>query len=317
MGLKDFLAKSAEMAPKPFDRNQEESDSKKIKTIWMNAQSNQGIIDFIPIVSLTGEEVKYLYDVCMFQTYTDNEDGTKYWRWSRVFQQKDYNTQLTQDQIDQIGRLQSYIEAVIELGYGNDWARQNKNFALIFGYVIKHVNTDGEILINSENREMALIVCPSKNFAKAMTALCESLSASPSGDVVYDLIFNRNAEKRPYFLEMSFKPSSGFGYDVIIQAKNFDLLTQDLLIGDEKLANAVNVPQDLIDMCKSQSALFAGNTESTEDFIPEYMNRLEEQIKIEINKSTAASASASNLPPVPEDPTANQSKEATNWPGAN
>lgn len=303
MGLKDFLEKSQKSAPKPFERN-ESDGSDRLNLLYMNAPVNQGILKFIPILALNGDEVSYLYDVSEFQVYTLNDDDEKQWRWGKVLQQKDYISELTPENKDQIGRIHSLIASAIELAYGTDWARNGKNYAIFFGYVLSHINADQEVLTNLESRKMSLIICPSKNVAKAMTTMSEGMITSAAGEEQFDMIFNREAKDRKCYLEMSFKQGSGFGYDVTIQAKVFDLFSRELLTEAENKKSACDVPEDLIKKCTNHSSIFVGNydEENTGDFVPEYLNRMEEQIQGEINKTVAANKAAEGLPPVPENP---------------
>lgn len=311
MSLADFLNKSKASAPKPFDPDaSQKSDS--IQVIYMNAPVNQGVLKFIPVTSLTNEEVSYLYDVMEFQVYTMNDDDEPQWRWGRVPQVKDFHSQLTQEQKDQVGRIQSRISALIEKGYGTDWARAGKNYALMFGYVLSHVNTEQEHLIDVKSRKLALLVLPSKNVAKAMTTMAESLLTSAAGEQHYAMLFNRTATDRKCYLKLSFKRGSGFGYDVVIQAKTFDLFSAEILTPEEAKVSSASIPQELIDLAKVHSATFMGNRETEEDFIPEYMDRLDEQISTELNKAIAKE----QLPPKPElDGSANN--PTNGWPTSN
>lgn len=314
MSLSDFLKKSTEAAPKKFDRSSEGA-SDYVKSIFMNAPVNQGVLKFIPITPVIGPEVKYVYDVMEFQVYTLNDDKEQQWRWGRVPQIKDFIEELSKDQKDKIGSIQSKIKSIIELGYGTDWAREGKNYALIFGYVLNHINADKEVLIDVNSRQMALLVFPSKNVAKAMTTMGESLITSAAGEAQYAAIFNREANNRNCYLEFSFKQGSGFGYDVVIGTKTFDIFSAELLTPEEQKKNSVDIPEALIEKVTTHTALFMGNREGTTDYVPEYMDRLSDQLDAEINKTVtekqAAAEVARNLQDL--DSSANK-PNPENWP---
>lgn len=313
MSLKDFLAKSAAAAPKPFDKDSANKEA-GIKVLYMNAPMHQGNLKFIPVTPVKGSEIKYLYDVMEFQVYTEKDDGDKMWRWGRIPQVKDFNDELTQEQINQVSQIQSQIKSIIDLGYGTDWARSGKNYALMFGYVLNHINTDKEVISDINSRELCLLVLPSKNVAKAVTTMLETMDENSQGEMIYKSLFNRNSTGRNTYLEMSFKRGSGFGYDVVMNYKAFDMFAADILTPEEQKVNSVNIPEDLIEKATTQTAVFAGNREDDSDFIQEYIDRLGEQVSAEIAKTVSASK-LPDQPAPPIDPDANK-PSADNWPTA-
>lgn len=296
MALKDFLAKSQEAAPKKFEPNND--DSVRIKYIYMNAQSNQGSIKFIPVVGINGDYVSYLYDTGEFQVYTDSDNGRN-WRWGKILQEKDYTTKLTQEQRDKVGKGHSLLSALQELNYGTEWVRY-KNYSVFLGYVISHINSDNEVLIDSTNRTPAIIVCPSKNIAKSMTTILEQFANNPKGEEYFDMLFNRNLENRQMYLELIMKRGSGFGYDVNIGYKMFDLMTQSLLLDDELSNNGVNIPKEAMDLLTNPSAVFVGSKDPEgKDFIEEFIDQVITQAQAEVNKSVAENRAKEVVPEVP------------------
>jgi hypothetical protein len=303
MSLQDFLAKSEKAAPKVFDRSQQGENS-RISQIYMNIPDNQGFISFVPITAINGDELKYLYNVSQFQVYSTNEEnGEIYWRWSKAYEKGDYVSELTPQQVDQLTAIRAHCHELAELGYESDWVREGKNYALVFGYVLRHVNVNGEVKLDSKSRRMALIVIPSKNFAKAITTVLQSISNAAAGEKVYNNLFSRDTTGRQYFLEMSCKQGSGFGYDITVALKTFDIISQDLLLDSEKSAGAVTIPAEEIAKCTNTSAIFAGNyNEDGQDWVPAFMDKTLEQIEAELKKAVVTESQAAELPKVPDLP---------------
>lgn len=298
MSLKDLLAKAKESSPKKFDRASS-SEGNGVEMIFMNAPVNQGTLKFFPIPSEDGEVIKFVYDVSQFQVYRKNEEtGDLSWRWGKVLQTKDYVSELNQDQKDKIEACHSKIYHLQELGYGKDWAKVS-NYALMFGYILEHTNKDGEKLVTGGNPKLALLVMPSKRVASALTTLGEGIATSSGAEQIYQALFNRNAEDRNVYMELVFKQGEGFGYDVVMAFKTFDVFSSgDLLPKDQANEQKGKIPAELIDKCKAQTAIFLGNRETKEDYIPEHIDQLLTQLDAEIRKTEVQN----KLPEVPSMP---------------
>lgn len=308
MDLNEFLRQSKEAAPK--QRSEGESQAfDGMHTINMGAYVNfkdgdnwvsypaAGTIRFLPILAVHYDTpTKYLYNVMEFQVNTAAEGEDAKWKWSRFPESKDFETELTKEQKDLIENTRSLIsKAINELDYGTDWAR-SKNYAAIFGYVVSHINTDETVITDKSNRKLALILVPSKNYAKAMTD-CLSSIATTGGQEMYEAVFSREVERQTY-VELTCKRSSGFGYDVTVNAKVLDMFSSGLLTDEEKAnGNKFNIPERYFPLCKSHIlSLISNNTEdSVVEFDPEYYNSASEFIAAEVNKTIADNRKAQEV----------------------
>lgn len=294
MSLKSFLNQAASNAPKKFTGESSE-DTSRIQLVYMNAPQNQGLVSFIPIPNAQGDLVTYLYDVMEFQVSRTDDEGNESWRWGKVLQEKDYKSQLTPEQKDIVNKLYSKVYSAID-ALGSEWARL-KNYALCFGYVIKHTSSEEGELIENGKPKLSLLIMPSKNVANAVKTFAEGLASyGEKGEELYEAVINRNPNNRKYFMELSFKRGSGFGYDVQMSSKEFNYFNSELLPSkEEKDSLSMNIPQELIDKCINTNAVFLGNQETGEDFIPDHIKQLSEQLDAQLSKVMTTE----NLPPVP------------------
>lgn len=328
MNFQDFLNQQKDNAPAPRKDGESTSNVNSIQVLNMGAYTNikegdnyvsypnQGTCYFVPISPLKGPHIKYIYDVAEFQVDNREEGAAEAkWSWFKTPCVKDFETALTPEQVNLIEQTRSVIAKAIELGYGTDWARY-KNYALIFGYIIHQVNIDNVTLVDKTNRKMCILAIPSKNFAKAMSDCGNAIAALPTGEAFYNAIFSRNTNRQCY-LELTFKRSSGYGYDVSLAAKMFDVFSAALLTEEEVNSDKmVHIPQELIDMCGTQIGKFCGNVDGGEvDFNEEYTKKIFVGASGEVNKTIADKKVAENLPPVPEGPAAN-APTGGGWPTA-
>lgn len=311
--LSSFLARVDEHTPKPRTDVEFEDDG-RLEIIYMNARTNQGIINFIPIAATQGDPIRFLYDVAEWQVCTDAEKDR--WVWGKVLQPKDYVSKLTPAQIDQVAKIHSNIKhAINELDYDLSWARI-RNYAIIFGYVLSHKNNDKETLVDSTNRKMALLVFPSKNFSGAIKSALNTFDEADA-EMMFNNVFNRESV-RDMFLETSFALGTGFGYDVSISIKEFGALSSYMLTQSEKATKTVTIPQEEIDKCFTPSARFLGVNDSPEDFLQDNVDEMEKSVDGELAKYTSQQrdkAQTGEVPPPPTggDGTANQPTNA-GWP---
>lgn len=317
MDLDEFLKQAEDSAPR--SREDRETEGEKVEFLFMSAPTNQGTLRFIPICPVVGSPVRYVYGVSEWQVLVDED--TDYWKWGKALQLKDYVSELTKEQQDKISKIHSLVaKAINELGYESDWGR-TKNYALIFGYILSHVNKSQEVLVDGSAehpRKMALIVLPSKNVASKMKDLARSFSElGEGGKQLFADLYNRES-KRKVFMEMSFilGGDGGFGYTTSISAKPFDIYSSAMLTDAEKKQMAVDVPEALIEKCICQTAmLVAGNRESKEDYNDEFVDQIIASVEGEVNKTIAANEAKNNLPPKPELPNNNTpSPSVGGWP---
>jgi hypothetical protein len=324
MSLLDLLNQSKENAPK----RRSESNEPRLKVIDMSRKgfkaqdgtdvpSNQGTIKILPVVSLTGQEVKYAYDIREY-LYEGDEYNTKY----RLMDPKDYDMDLSDDDKAKIMECRSLIEhADTDLEWGFPYVDSSKNYALIFGYVLEHTSIDDDAEITTkENRTAALLVFPSKNFAKALTSCLTKMQGygDQIAEEMYNDLFSRNTVREDY-LTITFQKSSGFGYDIEISADSFDRKCVKILTPDELKESKVSIPEDQMKFFTSQSAVFfAGNRrtiddfeegqeETYPDFDSEYCQKVIDQIKYYMDKEEKEGQEGSNLPPIPSKNTKEQS----------
>lgn len=309
MALKDLLNQSKAAAPKAGGKK-----GPKLVYIDMSAKgytksdgtvvpSNQGTISFFPILDITGREVKYAYNVYNGIYVSENENGDEYNIHLHYMDPKDYDMELTDDQKAKITKVRSLISYGVEHLDGFPWYEVNKNYALMFGYVIGHTSTDGSIITNKENRTMALLIFPSKNFAKAMNICASSIAQlgdeNNLAEDTYNDLFHRDTTHR-VFLEVTFKKGEGFGYDCAINYKAVDRYAANLLTPNEIKEGAVEIPHDLLDMTGSLSAVyFSGNKETADDFDEEMCNSYIEQTEAYIKSLEVEKEKAEALPPLP------------------
>lgn len=319
MKLEDLLKESAAKAPKP---KSEGSASNGINWIFMHAKPNQGTIRFIPIEPTKGAPVRYLYGVSEWQVNHPTDDGDDNWKWSRIPQSKDYLSELTPEAENKVNEIHSYVAKAIEMGYETDWARNNVNYAIMFGYVLYHQNNDGEVLVDGSAehpRKMALLVFKSKNIAGKMKDLMNSfVSMGEGGNQLFQDLFNRNTERKAY-LEISFVlgGDGGFGYSVSIAAKPIDIYSAQMLNGEEKKKFAVDIDPKLIDLCHTPSSKFiTGADDTDEDYNDKQVTECYEAIRMEINKEIASKKAAEELPEPPKMNNNIPSPQEGGWPTA-
>lgn len=315
MSLKDLLAKNASRVPKKKESNEDRlvfiDMSKKgyVNKGGTEILGHRGTIRFIPVMDLNNDPVKYLYNVWNYaRDKYDEENDRTYRVTTRVCETEDYIAKLSDEQKAKNIEVRSLINTYAEWG-PEFWEAQNKSYALIFGYVLDHVTTDNKVVSDINSRKSALIIIPSKNFAKAFqTCLKNMESYGEMGDEMYENLFSRK-EERDSFLEMTFDASEGFGYDVTLNAKSFDRYQRSIMTADELKEGIVRIPQDKLDQCTYLSSLFLYGTNDSWDFPEEYIDAAIEDLKVALNKLNADASSAEDLDDVPENP--NEKKD--NW----
>lgn len=313
MGLKELLAKSAAAAPKKRARG---DDEERLQWIDMSMRgydtvkdgvathvpANRGTIKFFPIQDVTGRDVIYPYDVWNYRYETEPDDNGN----TRIvnvhyMDPKDYQMDLTDEQKAKILKVRSKIEYFADHINGFPDA-VNKNYALIFGYVLEHIsNEDQTVITGKENRHAALLIFPSKNFARAMTACLNSMNqmGEQMANEMYNDLFSRN-EERSVYLEVSFDTGSGFGYECNIQAKPIDRFAMNILSPEELKELKVKIPKEQIDLCQSLSATyFAGGFNGNDDFDEDLCNKVIKQIDGIVASVEVEKNAAENLPPLP------------------
>lgn len=280
MSLQDFIKKANAAAPKA------KKDGLRIEQIFMSGKSNQGTVKFFPILPLKGDEVKFAYDVKEWQVHYELEDGNTSWRWRRLMDPSDYISELTDAQKELINSCRKSIDYLISEGYESDWAKSGKNYALVFGYVVSHINKDNEVQVNRENRKFALLVMPSKQVAKAFSTLADSLSKSSSSEAgnFWNMIFNRESTDRKAYLELDFRKGAGFGYDCSVSFKTIDFMSGDAFSQDELQKHSIDIPQEGIDLCTTLTSVFLGSGSESEDFNEEQVKLIRTQLDEEIAK---------------------------------
>lgn len=314
MSLLDLLNQSKEAAPK----RKADSNEPKLRIIDLSRKgytkkdgtvvpTNQGSIKFLPVVSLKGVDVKYAYDVKSY-LFEGDEFNSAY----RVMDPKDYEKDLTDDEKAKILKCRSLITYGAEtLEWGFPYV-DTKNYALMFGYVLEHVSVDGDEIIGKDNRTAALLVFPSKNFAKAITSCLTKMQSygEQIAEDMYEDLFSRNSERENY-LTVTFQRSSGFGYDVEISADSFDRKCVKILNPDELKEQKVTIPEDQMKFFTSQSAVFFAYNRKTEDdfedgqeidfpdFDADYCDAVCDQIQMYIDKEEGDNQAAEKLPPIP------------------
>lgn len=303
MGLKSMMAKAKKASPKMS------SGDDPNRLVWLDMSSKaytngqnqkvpglQGTIKVLPIVAVDGTEVVYQYDV---QCY--NFEGEERNMWARFKDPANYKTQLTEDQKVLITQLRGLVDQFEESvsGFPNV---DHKSYALMFAYVLEHVNVDGEVVSDKESRRLALLIFPSKNVAKAVTACCQDMEAlgDELGEEMYNDIFSR-AEERHAYLSITFQKSdSSFGYDCTMNTKPIDRFAASICTPEEIKAGTVKIPAEMIAKCTSQDAIFfASNYDDDNDFDESFALQVKEQMLDIIDKAEKAAQASENLPPVP------------------
>lgn len=303
MGLKSMMAKAKKASPRMS------SGDDPNRLVWMDMSQKgytngnnqkvpgyQGTLKVLPIVSIDGTEIVYQYDV---QCY--NFEGEERNTWARFKDPANYCTQLTEDQKVLITQLRGLVDQFEDSvsGFPNV---DHKSYALMFAYVLEHVNIDGEVITDKESRKLALLIFPSKNVAKAISALCQDMESlgEEMGDEMYNDIFSR-AEDRHAYLTITFQKSdSSFGYDCSMNAKPIDRFASAICTPDEIKAATVKIPSDMIAKCTYQDAIFfASNYEDEKDFDESFALKVKEQMLDIIDKAEKAAQASEDLPPVP------------------
>lgn len=334
MGLLDLMKSSESHAPKA--RKNPEKDPNKLYRMDMSKKSsdsgenhypgNQGTVKFIPIAGIDGETVKYVYGVNQYLYSTPpNDDGNSYNVNVYYADPNDYQMNLSDDDRAKILKVRSLIEHFEANINGFPDAQTDKNYALIFGYILELQNVDGDLVCGKGQdgkieRRVALMYFPSKNFAKAMTQCCKdmcSMGEELANEMYIDL-FSRNTDRTTY-LQCTFEKGDGFGYDCTVTAKPIDRFSMSMLTPEELKEGKVTIPQECIDNCTSLSAIFfSGNRDGLEqfnalpegdeehprifipdDFDSEYTDGVIAQIEKIINDAEAEKNKSEELPPVP------------------
>lgn len=310
MGLKDLMKASEDAKPKANVEN----NGPKLKWIDMSARGytnsqgtvipgNRGSIDFLPIQDLSGVDIKYAYD-CFKYLFDNGERNVPYY----VMDTKDYEKELSDEEKAMIVKLRSLMSYFIENINGFPDC-ENKNYALMFGYVLSHVNNAGIEIIgkaNGENgastRTAALLMFPSKNVAAAMTTCTKDMMkmGEELADEVYSDLFSRNPERSSYLTIDFDRPEGSFGYECTIGYKQIDKFSARLATTEEIKAGKIVIPEEQLNFCKYLSSqFFAGNSEELNDFDLEYATKVAEQIQTIIDASSQEQKAADNLPPLP------------------
>jgi hypothetical protein len=120
-------------------------------------------------------------------------------------------------------------------------------------------------------------------------------------------------------MEMSFVlgGDGGFGYTTSVSAKPFDIYSSGMLTEAEKKDDmACQVPEDLIEQCICQTALFVtGIRDSKEDYNDEQVDQIIASVEGEVVKTIAENQVKEGLPPKPELPNNNiPSPSSGGWP---
>jgi hypothetical protein len=303
MGLREMMANAGANAPKKRTSNDEPhlyvidmSRKGYTNSNGENVPSNQGTIKFIPIVSLSGIETKYAYGVKCYQM----EDDEGYRHTTRFMDSKDYLSKLTDDQKALLMKCRSMFDKLVEDGWEFPWVDE-KNYGMMFGYVLEHTSVDGDVISDLKSRKTALLVFPSKNFAKAVNQLSKDLLSygDEVADEMYADLFSRNTE-RHYYLTANFNKSEGFGYDCIITADSIDRKCVKIATPDEIKAGQIDIPQSELDFATEHTAVFvAGDREGVEDFNEEAVQAAFDDMTMWINKAEEEAKAAENIPPIP------------------
>lgn len=323
MALKDLLEKSEKRMPK----RRSGSSADRLAIIDMSAKSyenwngdwipcNRGTITICPITALNGDYVKYLYDVKEYTRSVETDYGPRNVT-TMVAEIDDYLTNLNEDQKAIVTALRSQIDTLTEyLGEKDFWKAKSKNYAMIFGYVLNHYSNEEESnIITKDSRKPALIVVPSKNFAKAIKTCLVNIEKESDSEEIFDGLFSRNPERDSY-LEIDCDLSDGFGYDVNISYGFLsDRAARKFLRDDEVQTMKVTIPEEALTKCTSHSAIFlAGNYEDEEDFNEEYVKAAQKDITDELNIRDAQYAEAKGLEEAPEAPEApDENEKKDNW----
>lgn len=301
MGLLDLLKTSQEAAPKRRSNDEPrlhfiDMSRKGYDTNEGHVPANQGTIKFLPIVGLDGKELKYAYDVKCYN-YEGDERNT----WVRFMDVKDYDMNLTDDQKAKIQAARSLIDHYNETVDGFPYV-DFKSYAIIFGYILEHTSIDNNAVItNAQNRKTAILIFPSKNFAKAFTSCLTDMQnlGEEMAEVMYTDLFSRNTERK-CFLNIQFQKGEGFGYDCSVTAKPIDVFCKNMLTPEELKSQSVHIPESEIEFATYLSAvMFAGNYESEEDFNEEMTDKAIEQMKYWIDKYAEDASKAESLPSIP------------------
>lgn len=310
MGLKDLMKASEAAKPKPSSEN----SGPRLKWIDMSSRgyttsqgvtipSNRGSIDFLPIQDLSGVDIKYAYD-CFKYLFDNGERNVPYF----VMDAKDYEKELTDEEKAMIAKLRSLMAYFIENINGFPDC-ENKNYALMFGYVLSHISNDGTEIIgksNGENgtstRTAALLIFPSKNVAAAMTVCTKDMMkmGEDLADEVYSDLFSRNPERNTYLTINFDRPEGSFGYECTIGYKQIDKFSARLATPEEIKEGKIVIPEEQLEFCKYLSSqFFAGNSEELNDFDLEYATKVADQIQTIIDATSTEQKAADNLPPLP------------------
>lgn len=303
MGLREMMANAGANAPKKKVTNDDphlhiidmsrkeytDSDGNKVP-------SNQGTIKFLPIVSLGGVEVKYAYGVRVYQ-YEDDEGWRKT---NRFMDPKDYVSNLTDDQKALLMRCRSMVDGLIEDGWEFPWV-DSKNYGMVFGYILEHTSVDGTVISDLKSRKTALLIFPSKNFAKAINQMTKDLLSygDEVADEMYADLFSRNLD-RSYYITVNFNKSEGFGYDCTINTDSIDRKCIKIATPEEIKEGKISIPQSEIDFATEHTAVFiAGNREGTEDFDPAAVQAALDDMVMWTQQQEAEAQAAENIPPIP------------------
>jgi hypothetical protein len=304
MGLREMMSASSAAAPKKksgkddphlyvIDMSRKEYTNGEGKTV----PSNQGTIKFLPIVSLNGVETKYAYGVKIYQM----EDDEGYRRTIRFMDPKDYVTPLTDDQKALLLRCRSMIDSLVEQGWEFPWVDE-KNYGMMMGYVLEHTSSDGTIVSDQKSRKTALLIFPSKNFAKAVNQLTKDMMGygEDVAEEMYADLFSRNLD-RSYYLTINFnKSDAGFGYDCTITSDSIDRKCVKIASPEEIKEGKISIPQSEMDFATEHSAVFiAGNREGTDDFDEATVQAALDDMIAWTNQAEAEAKAAENLPPIP------------------
>jgi len=302
MGLLDLLKTSQEAAPKSKKNNDEphlhfiDMSRKGYNTDNGHVPANQGTIKFLPIVSLSGQELKYAYDVNCY-----NYEGEERNQWVRFMDVKDYEQELTDEQKAKVLAARSLVEHYSEKVDGFPYV-DFKSYALMFGYILEHTSIDDNAVItNSQNRKTAILIFPSKNFSKAMTSCLTDMQGlgDEMAEVMYNDLFSRNPERK-CFLTIQFQKGEGFGYDCTVTAKPIDVFCKNMLTPDELKAQTVVIPDSELEFATYLSAvMFGNNYETADDFNEEMCDKAIEQMKYWIDKYENDAKAASEMPAIP------------------
>jgi hypothetical protein len=304
MGLREMMASSKAAAPKAKTSKDEPHlhiiDMSRKKFTNQNGEevpSNQGTVKFLPIVSLSGVETKYAYEVKCCQM----EDDEGYRRTIRFMDPKDYVSQLTDDQKALLLRCRSMVDSLIEDGWEFPWV-DKKNYGMMFGYILEHTSVDGTVISDIKSRKTALLIFPSKNFAKAVNQLTKDLLGygDEVADEMYGDLFSRNLE-RSYYLTVNFnKSEAGFGYECTMSADSIDRKCIKIATPEEIKEGKIAIPQSEMDFTTEHTAVFiAGDREGSEDFDEATVQAALDYMIEWTDQAEKEAKAAEDIPPIP------------------